>query len=282
MPAEDVNACGRRPSPEIERFIRKAVSELGCFGNVVWNTDNEGNLVPSWKREWFEWVWKVIRDEEQRSGCGIAHMIGTNNPDVADGPFDYVATHDRAPLSEPIAGKWTINNERNPQFPPEQEAAYFQKARDQGLAWAFWRADMDDAAAERTLSLFRDVVRGSSASGCFAPPEDDPHWAPGPVRGCPDVVLEALAQAKAEVGDPRPGWAACVRAGETPIACMFPTLDALAESMRRQGLCAGRTRDAITAKPNDSSKTWFEIHATGATDGGYAGTPCKGSTWLYP
>jgi len=276
-PQSDIDACGVSMTPVQEAFIRKAVDEFGGFGNVIWSVDNEGNLVRGWKREWFEAVHAIIRDEEKKAG-NVVHMIGTNNPDIADGPWDYVATHARAPLTEPIAGKPTINNERNPSLGPEQEAAYFAQAREQGLGWTLWLADLTGDKVKRIFELFRDVAKGASA-GCFPAPEDDPRWAGVPTRALPDPIGAALEQAKREVGDPTPAWRTCVAGGETPIACMFPTLEALSASMRNQGLCAGRSRDAIFAKQDDASPYWFELHAVAATNGGYSGTAYKGSTW---
>lgn len=278
-PQADIEAAGKAASPEQERWIRKIVSEVGCFGNVIWITDNELDQVNGARREWVEWVASVVRDEEQKTGCGVVHMIGTNAPDFGDSTaVDYVATHKRAPLTEPLHGKWTVNNEHNPSFGPDQEAAYFAQAREKGLGWALWLANLQGADVIKAFERFRDVAKGGQAE-CFPAPEDDPRWVGGPVKGCPDDLLKALAQAKAEVGDPRPGWQACVKTGETPIACMFPAMDSLAASMRRQGYCAGRTRDAVTAKANDGSTLWYEMHTNGATDGGYTASPCKGSTW---
>lgn len=276
-PREDIEACGRRPSARQERHLRKAVATLGCLGNVIWSTDVEGDQVQGTKREWYEWVRSVIRDEEQKSGCAFVHMIGTNNTNFADGPFDYVQTHKRAPLTEPIAGKWTINNERNPNFSPEQEASYFKAARDKGLAWAFWRAGMDDDAMVKTLELFRDIAKGESPdTGCFPPPEDDPLWKPGPVKNC--TMRPALELAKAKVGDRRHLWPAN-GTPEQKFEAMFETLELLVAEMRRAGHCAGRSRDSIFVKAADG--LWEEMHAVAATDGGYTGQPCKGATWHY-
>jgi hypothetical protein len=278
-PQADIDSCGIRMTPVQERFIRKGVQALGCLGNVIWLTDNEGGAIRGTQRAWYESVAAIIRDEEQKSGCGFVHMIGTNNPDVANGPFDYVATHQRAALLSPIAGRWTLNNERNPAFTPEQEASYFGQARERGLGWAFWRAGMDDADFERTLRLYQGIIGGGQTE-CLPSDSEDPKWQPGPVRGC--QTLGALNAAKAEVGDrkalfPKDGTP------EQQFAAMFQTLDLLAAAMRRQGLCAGRSRDGIFAKPaNPADHIWEELHAVAATDGGYTGNPCKGSTWIYP
>lgn len=279
-PQADIDACGITWTATHERFVRKGVSTFDCLGNVIWLTDNEGGEIKGARREWFEQMIRVIRDEEKKS-CDVVHMIGTNFPEIGDGPFDYVVTHERQPLTQPLHGKWTLNNEHNPSFGPDQEAAYFAQAREKGLGWALWLAELQGDKVRRIFERFQDVAGGSKAV-CFAPPEDDKRWVGGPERDCPNDLREAVAKAKTVVGDPRPAWKACVAGGETNIACMFPTLEALVSSLQDQGYCAGRTRDAITVTsgdPSSSQTLWYELHATAATDGGYTDNPCKKSTW---
>jgi len=154
-PTEDVEACGRRPSPGQERYIRKVVSEAKDAPHVVWITDNEGGEIQGTRREWYEWVASIVRDEEQKSG-GATRLIGTNNTDFCvSAAFDYCATHDRSPLTAPLAGKHTENNERNPSLAtPEQEHAAFCGAQAKGLHWWLWRDDMSNDDFERMLTLF--------------------------------------------------------------------------------------------------------------------------------
>ena len=273
MLPEDVDAIGRRPSPGQERFIRKVVEELGCFGNVIWATDNEGGEIQGTTRAWYEWVRTVIRDEEQRSGCGFVHMIGIDTPQFADGPFDYASTHERAALTQPIAGKWSINNERNPAFSPEQEAANFKTARDVGLAYFYWRAEMSDAEQLQTLGLFRDVVNGAQ-TGCFAPDPDDPKWVwTGDGTGVPQATIW-LNEAKAIVGDPK------LMPGATVWDRALEAMRRLGVEIRKAGHCAsGPWKDAVVVK---SGEFWIEFHPVALTDGGYTGTPWKGNAWAYP
>ncbi len=157
---EAIQACGRTWHPEHERYARKVVEELGCFGNVIWALDNEGQNVQHWQGAWFEKLRDVIRDEEQRSGCGFVHMIGTSVGDVQS-HVDYAITHERAPLSAPIAGRWTLNNEHNPAFTPADEERYFAQARKLGLGWALWRDGLSDLDFEATMARFRQVVDGA-------------------------------------------------------------------------------------------------------------------------
>lgn len=157
-PEDAINQCGTVMHPEHERYIRKVVSELTCFGNVIWLLDNEGNGVHHPKAQWFLQEQAIIRDEEKKSECNFTHMIGTNTdfPEVRNS-VDYVAIHNGAALTQPVAGRWTINNEHNPAFSPEVEAQNFKTARNIGLSYGLWRAEMDDDEFVKTLELFRNV-----------------------------------------------------------------------------------------------------------------------------
>jgi hypothetical protein len=165
-PQDAIDACGRTWYSEHERYARKVVEELGCFGNVIWALDNEGENVVGWKAEWFRKLDEVIRDEEQKSGCGFIHMRGSGVREL-QAEVDYAITHDRVPLMAPLAGRWTLNNEHNPAFTPAEEESHFASARALGLAWALWRDDMSDADFEDTLGRFKAIVDGGTP-----PPED--------------------------------------------------------------------------------------------------------------
>jgi hypothetical protein len=258
-PAADVDACGRRASPEQERYIRKVVSELGQFANVVWLTDNEGGEIQGTTRAWYEWVRDVIRDEEQKTGFGVVHLVGTNNTDFADGPFDYVATHANAPLIAPFAGKHGENNERNgqPQNTPEEEHSRFCTARAKGLHYWFWRAEMTDAQFYRAMELFQAGCGGPQQ--CFAPQPEDPLWGEN-VTGA-GQMRTAVEQAKAAVGE---------KCGSVPPhEGAFPTLAAVADELRKAGRCAsGPWGDAVAVLAPDG--WWEEYHAVAFTDGCWA------------
>ena len=156
-PQADIDACGITPTGEQERYIRKVVRELGCFANVIWMTDNEGDQIRGTRREWYTWVRDVIRDEEQKTGCGVVHLVGTNNPSICGAPFDYCATHANANLLTPIAGRHTENNERSgfPQNSPALEWSRFCEARARGLHYWFWRGEMTNAQVDEALALFQ-------------------------------------------------------------------------------------------------------------------------------
>lgn len=157
--ADAIQACGRAWHPEHERYARKVVEELGCFGNVIWALDNEGQGVRDWKPGWFDALRESLRRAEHDVGCGMNHITGTSMPGVS---ADYSITHVREPITAPIGGRWTLNNERNPTSAPSTEAQYFASARAIGQTWALWRDDMDDAAFEDALARFKTVVEGAA------------------------------------------------------------------------------------------------------------------------
>ncbi len=270
-PSEDVEACGRRASAEQERFLRHTVAQLGCFPNLIWLDGNEVDQISGYSPTWTQWVQSVVRDEEVRSGCGFVHLFGTNAAGNASavGSVDYVATHAKAPLLEPIGGRWTINNERNPAFTPDTEASYFAQARAAGLAWAFWRAGMSEAEMVDTLSQFRAVAQGGDV-GCHIPADDAEGWrfvgAAASVR--PSQTLSWVLAAEAAVGD---------RTGQPPTQ----TLALVAAELRRMGYCAsGPWGDAVGVLAPDG--TYEEMHSVAYTDGGYTSASRKFiSLWAF-
>jgi len=268
-PQADIDACGISASPEQERFIRKVVSELGCYQNVIWLTDNEGGEIRGTKRAWYEWNAGIIRDEEQKSGCGVIHMVGTNNTDFCDGPFDYCATHAREPLTTAIAGKHTENNERNPQFSVEQEFSNFRKARDAGLNYWYWRAEQTDEQMDQTLKLFRG--EDAIPVGCFAPDAEDPLWINPPVAGG-GAMRSVVAAGEAAVGEH------CGTDHQGSLA----TLGLLAAELRKQGYCAsGPWADALAILTPTGK--WEEYHAVSFATGCWAQDPAAlpKNTWTY-
>jgi hypothetical protein len=277
-----IDACGRTAGdPQEEAWIRKVISRLTRYGNVIWLLDNEGSEIQHAQRAWFEWERDVIRDEEKKSASNHVHLIGTNS-DFVD-VVDYVATHARAPLTAPIAGRWTINNERNPEFSPEQEASNFKLARDAGLVYAYWRAGMNDADAEKTLQLFKSVVDGSAQVGCFPPPSDDPNWPESPHPEQPPLLpsewqsqmLQVVRDAVSSLGD---------RCGKSQIE----SLDTLGQKLRSEGYCADRSADGLFIKADGTYQgkpVYEEMHPYAALspDGSSGGcatqNPYKGAWW---
>jgi hypothetical protein len=270
-PQADIDACGIAMTPVQERYLRHVVRTLGRFPNIIWTTDNEGGEIRGTKREWYVAVASIIRDEEAVVGLPV-HLIGTNNTDFADGPFDYVSTHDRAALVAPIAGKWTLNNERNPEFSAEQEISNFKRARDAGLSYAFWRAEMSEATMVEVLEGYKAVIGGGAVVGCFPPASDDPLWVVPPQLGVVGTSMRpAVEESKAAVGE---------RCG-TDHQGSLVTLDLLGAELRRHGYCAGRMDDSVFVQ--SPQRTWQEFHAVSFASGCWANDPAQlpKATWTY-
>lgn len=271
-PQADIDACGIAMTPVQERYLRHAVRTLGRFPNIIWTTDNEGGEIRGTKREWYVAVASIIRDEEAVVGLPV-HLVGINNTDFADGPFDYVSTHDRAALVAPIAGKWTLNNERNPEFTAEQEISNFKRARDAGLSYSFWRAEMSEATMVEVLEGYKAVIGGDPVVvGCFPPADDDPKWVVPPVVGggmSPETRKE-VDDAKVAVGE---------RCG-TDHAGSLATIELVAAELRRKGECSGRLSDALFIK---DGAVWKEIHVVTFASGCWSQDPANTpkSTWTY-
>lgn len=252
-PQEDIDKCGIEWTPTHERYIRKSVEELGCFGNVIWLTDNEGNNINGTQRKWYTDQVAAIRRAEEELGCNFVHMIGTNSGfnDVAD----YVAVHDRAPLTGPVDGRWTINNERNPELAPAVEQEYFRQAREAGQAWAFWVAGMDVDTQIDVLSRFRNVVQGGGVVQCFPPPDGDLWGQPIEAANRACQRCDVVNQAKAKMADP---------CGQDPSA----SLERFAQTVRDMGYCAGKMSDSVFILAPD--QLWEEHHVIAYTTGCYS------------
>jgi hypothetical protein len=200
MAQAEKQAWGETFTARHQRFIDKMVEEFGCFGNVVWQVDNEGALVPRAKREYYEAVHRAFRDAEQRLGCGIVHMTGINWPEVGDGPYDYVTTHADAPLTQAFYGKHSQNNEHNRPVSIEEDFSRFCDARSRGLHYWYWRAEDSDADMRAKLGN-RKAGCGGASTQCFAPLPDDPGWINPPEAGGDPVLRSGIESAKLAVGE---------------------------------------------------------------------------------
>lgn len=287
-PDADVKAWGKTPSPAAEALYRKTVAEVGCFGNVIWATGNEEDLIPGMTAEHVNWRISIMRDEEPKSGCGFVHLIGTGSGKGGINA-DYQITHERSPVTGPCNGRYCANNEHNPEFSPEQEAANFKTARDAGQRWDAWRADANDSDWEKRLDLFRQIAGGAAPpTGCFAPPADDPLWVDPPTP--PSVrsaqMMEALNEAKARVGNRCGATAPCDHEPTPENPCAPPvhlgcleTNGLVAAELRKMGYCAtGPWTDATAIIAPDGFTE--EMHVCSTGDGCYTGNPYK-NAWKY-
>lgn len=263
-PDADVKAWGHTPTPEAERLYRKTISELGCFGNVIWTTGNEEDLIPGMTAEHVNWRVSIMRDEEQKSGCGFVHIIGTGS--WKDGiTADYSITHERSAVTGPCQGRFCVNNEHNEEFSPKQEAGNFKQARDAHQVWAAWRSGAEDPAWEHRLELFKSVVDGSAPPtvGCFPPP-DDGAWTIVQ-EGPPGTRADEVRAAQAELGS---------MCKETLVHQNgIDAIRALNDRLRTKGYCAGfvGSEDAVMILSENSvsgGTLWEEHHAVAPFDTG--------------
>jgi hypothetical protein len=287
-PPEDAQAAGRTMTPVQEKLIRKGVEELGCWGFVYWTTGNEEDLVPGMSVSWLNRYIEIVRDAEQKVGCGLAHVIGSGSfqPGVNS---DFQITHSTSPVTGPCEGKWCENNEHNPAWSPEQEASYFKQALEAGQSWAAWRADASDADWEKRLRLFSDVFKGQGGSvGCFAPDPEDPLWQNPPLTPAQRApqMLAALNEAKAKVGDRCGATAVCDHEPTPEHPCAPPvhlgcleTNGLVAEELRKMGYCAsGPWVDATAILALDGY--WEEMHVCSTGNGCYTSNPYL-KAWKY-
>ncbi len=162
-PQSDIEACTNTFTDTHRKFVRKAVEEVGCFGNVIWQDGNEVGVSGRYRPDWTFSIRDTVRLAERELGCGVVHMFGTNSGvEVveADPGIDYTATHSRVGVGGPHLGKWRVNNERNPFFSPEQEHALYCAAKGAGQAWWFWRGGMSKVAMDQTMALWKSGCEG--------------------------------------------------------------------------------------------------------------------------
>ena len=192
--AADVRACTHHITTVQEAFVRKAVQEFGCLANVFWQDGNEPGVSGWYDPQWSLQIRDIVRDEEQKVDCGggahVVHMFGTNSghPVVEDDPgIDYTITHSNAGISGPVAGKFRMNNEHNPPFPPQQERELFCAAGNAGQAWAYWRGGHSQADMDATLALFSEPCPEMPSGEC---PFDVPRVATIKVKCGPAGAVE--------------------------------------------------------------------------------------------
>lgn len=282
-PQSAVAAWGKHPEDTARSAYFKMVESFGCFGNVIFVTGNEEDLIPGVTSDHLAWRIQTIRDAERQVGCNFVHMIGTGS--FKDGiPADYQVTHERTPVGGPCHGRFCANNEHNPEFPPDQEAGYFKQAIDAGQRWDAWRGGANDLDWEKRLDLFRQVVGGSPVPvGCYAPAPDDPLWQDPPTSPSvrPPQMMAAVNEAKARVGNRCGATAPCVDQPCAPpvhLGCL-ETNGLVAAELRKMGYCAsGPWVDATVVLAPDG--WWEEYHICSTGDGCYTGNPYK-FAWKY-
>jgi hypothetical protein len=109
------------PNTLFDNWIRKVVTELGPYGNVIWQDGNEIGITGQYKPVWSLSMLERVRHWEQEVGLGVVHMFGTNSGhDEVMSVADYIEGHRTAPWGMPQFGRPSMVNEYNPRnsFPP--------------------------------------------------------------------------------------------------------------------------------------------------------------------
>jgi len=269
-----------------EAWIRKVVRTFGRHGNVIWETCNECSLVPGFSTNWEDEMVAIIRDEEARGGYQNHVVVSNAQRFVASA--DANAFHTGGGSVQPTDdGKITMVNEYNPEPPMKGNivAATYCTARNQGVYYWAWRHGM-------TLTEWLKAL-GAIADGCLGQTCPHPDFERGHVvAGNPDH-LEELGVAFQNVRAAHPDWWAgsCLAGGGTPPgddpthaaerwAFFEVVVEALAEDMQRQGICAWAHRrvEIHSLRPD---KFWGELHPITTNNGCQNSNPYK-NTWDVP
>jgi len=146
------------PRPIHERWVRKAVAELGEFESVTFQVGNEG--FKRFSAAWEVGVYDLVKDELRRRGVGD-RLVATNthDPDL-ESRLDYVTRHDDE--AQQRGEKPILVNEYAP-LPPEEVVRQVRRARRRGTMFMYWRGDHDQGQWESTLAELRAIVEGSVA-----------------------------------------------------------------------------------------------------------------------
>jgi len=179
-----VQACSAgeiMPGLVFDNFIRKAVSEFGGYGNVIWQDGNEIGITGQYNPEWSLSMQQRVRYWEQEVGHGVVHMFGTNsNHPTVMSQVDFIEGHQRTPWTQPQHGRISLVNEYNPKptYSPEVMNSYRCLAEKAGTFWWYWRHNQTLEQMESTAALF------------LLECPDDP-TVPPPIGKCPKGTPQA-------------------------------------------------------------------------------------------
>jgi hypothetical protein len=152
------------PLPIHERWVRKAVAELGEFESVLFQVGNEG--FKSFSAAWEVGVYDIVKDELRQRGLGDRLVAtSTHDPDL-ESRLDYVTRHESE--AQQRGAKPILVNEYS-SLPSDEVLRQVRRARRFGTMFMYWRGDHDQADWERTLAELRAIVEGSAASSRSAP-----------------------------------------------------------------------------------------------------------------
>ena len=148
------------PRPLHERWIRKAVAELGEFENVLFQVGNEG--FKRFSLAWERGVYDIVKDELRRRGFPD-RLVATNtqDPDL-ESRLDYVTRH---ALEAQQPGEKPILVNEYDSLPSAEVLRQVRRARTLGTMFMYWRGDHGQAEWEATLQGLRGIVGVQSSAG---------------------------------------------------------------------------------------------------------------------
>lgn len=150
----------RAPTPLHERWVRKAVSELGGFDSVLFQVGNEG--FKSFSASWELGVRNIVKDELSRRGFPD-RLVGTNTHDAGlEDQLDYVARHRQE--AQQAGAKPILVNEYET-LPSDEVLRQIQRARNLGTMFMYWRGDHARPVWESTLAALERTAASPTSSG---------------------------------------------------------------------------------------------------------------------
>jgi len=143
------------PRPVHERWIRKAVSELGAFENVLFQIGNEG--FKSFSAAWELGVYSMVKDELGRRGYAD-RLVATNTHETSlESRVDYATRH--SPRAQDPGPYPILVNEYATIAPAEVERQV-ARAAELGTMFEYWRGEHDERQWSDTLeALGREARR---------------------------------------------------------------------------------------------------------------------------
>jgi hypothetical protein len=146
------------PQPIHERWVRKAVAELGEFENVLFQVGNEG--FKRFSVAWEVGVYDLVKDELRLRGFSD-RLVATNTEDPElEARLDYITRHAREAQRAGI--KPILVNEYAP-LASSEVLRQVRRARRFGTMFMYWRGDHDQATWEATLAELGVIVGGTAA-----------------------------------------------------------------------------------------------------------------------
>lgn len=146
------------PEPVHERWVRKAVAELGAFENVLFQVGNEG--FKAWSAAWELGVYGIVKDELGGRGYGD-RMVATNTHEPSlESRVDYATRHDTRAQD---LGPYPILVNEYPTIPPAEVVRQVERSERLGTMFEYWRGDHDEQQWSDTLEAIGQQARGPAA-----------------------------------------------------------------------------------------------------------------------